>query len=248
MVRTWRLIAAVALLGVLAVLAFPADGSAYRGMGISLTAAGASPSVLTMPVGMYPVWFNSDTVTHTVGFANGLCSFQVAPGGFGRCARRLRGTARELPVHGGRDDSGESRGRCRASCRNAHREHPHGGAWRGAEAAWRTPHSDSLAARAACPSARHRSGATRPLPRIPPRQSRHRNDSRLALAVATAGPATNARDLHRGSEQPAVGRSVLGARLEQAVQGRGSTPLSFACRSDSLRGSSEHDRAADHST
>jgi hypothetical protein len=97
MVRTWRLIAAVALLGVLAVLAFPADGSAFRGVGISLTAAGASPSVLTMPVGMYPLWFNSDTVTHTVVFANGLCSFQVAPGGFGQCASDFVGQLGSYP-------------------------------------------------------------------------------------------------------------------------------------------------------
>jgi hypothetical protein len=29
---------------------------------------------------MYPIWENEDTVTHTVVFANGLCSLQLAPG------------------------------------------------------------------------------------------------------------------------------------------------------------------------
>jgi hypothetical protein len=37
------------------------------------------------------VWFNNDTVTHTVVFANGLCSIQVAPGGYGQCANGYGG-------------------------------------------------------------------------------------------------------------------------------------------------------------
>jgi hypothetical protein len=35
---------------------------------------------MTIPAGLYPVWGNQDTVTHTVVFANGECSLQVAPG------------------------------------------------------------------------------------------------------------------------------------------------------------------------
>jgi hypothetical protein len=86
MLRSCRLIAQTALLGTLVMLAFPADGSALRAMFIALTPAGPSPSALTLPAGMYPVWLNQDTVSHTVVFANGLCSFQVEPGGYGECS------------------------------------------------------------------------------------------------------------------------------------------------------------------
>jgi hypothetical protein len=85
MVRSWRLGAQVALLAVLAVLAFPADGSALRAVFIALTPTGPSPSVLTLPAGLSPVWLNQDTVAHTVVFADGPCSFQVAPGAVGQC-------------------------------------------------------------------------------------------------------------------------------------------------------------------
>jgi hypothetical protein len=40
---------------------------------------------MTIPSGMYPVWTNNDQVTHTVTFANGLCSLQLAPGAYGQC-------------------------------------------------------------------------------------------------------------------------------------------------------------------
>jgi hypothetical protein len=85
MVRHFRLIAQVALIAGLAVLAFPAGGSALNAAGISLTSSGPSPAVLTIPAGIYPVWLNNDTVTHTVDFANGLCSIQIAPGAVGQC-------------------------------------------------------------------------------------------------------------------------------------------------------------------
>jgi hypothetical protein len=86
MARRRRLTAELALLGVLALLVFPADSSALRAVFVALTASGPSPSVLNLPSGLYPVWLNQDTVTHTVAFANGRCSFQVAPGGLGQCA------------------------------------------------------------------------------------------------------------------------------------------------------------------
>jgi hypothetical protein len=35
---------------------------------------------------LYPVWRNNDTVSHTVTFANGNCSVQVAPGQIGQCS------------------------------------------------------------------------------------------------------------------------------------------------------------------
>jgi hypothetical protein len=87
MVRRWRLIGLLAVLGAV-VLGFPAAGSALLGQyPISLTASGPSPSVLnTRAGGRSPLWINQDQVAHTVTFANGLCSFQVAPGGQGDCA------------------------------------------------------------------------------------------------------------------------------------------------------------------
>jgi hypothetical protein len=85
MLRGWRLIALVALIGALSVLAFPADGSALSAAFIQLTQSGPPPSDLTIPAGMYPVWVNQDQVTHTVVFADGLCSFQLAPGAYGQC-------------------------------------------------------------------------------------------------------------------------------------------------------------------
>jgi plastocyanin len=87
MVRRRRLIAQLALVGVLALLAFPGESSAFRPIFvISLTPAGPSPAALEVPAGLGQVWFsNTDTVTHTVVFANGLCSTEVAPGSRGQC-------------------------------------------------------------------------------------------------------------------------------------------------------------------
>jgi hypothetical protein len=83
--RRWLLVQ-VALLGVLVVLALPSSGSALSAVFIALTPTGPSPAVLTVPAFMYPVWMNQDSVTHTVTFANGDCSVQVAPGAIGQCA------------------------------------------------------------------------------------------------------------------------------------------------------------------
>jgi hypothetical protein len=85
MVRRPRLIAQVVLLGALAVLAFPGEGSALRAVVIALTPTGPSRAVMTIPAGLYPVWGNQDTVTHTVVFANGECSVQLAPGDIKGC-------------------------------------------------------------------------------------------------------------------------------------------------------------------
>ena len=84
MVRRRWLIGKVALLGVLAVLALPSSGSALSAVFIYLTPTGPSPAVQTIPAGLYPVWVNQDTGTHTVTFANGW-SIQIAPGGYGQC-------------------------------------------------------------------------------------------------------------------------------------------------------------------
>jgi hypothetical protein len=99
MVRRRRFIAQVALFGVLAALAFPADGSALRPVFIiSLTPTGPSPSVLRTAAGLGPVLFdNTDTVTHSVVFANGLCSIQVAPGSRVGCTSSFMGYAGDYP-------------------------------------------------------------------------------------------------------------------------------------------------------
>jgi hypothetical protein len=86
MVRRRCVIVQLALVGALALLAFPGASSALLPTyTVSLTAAGPSPDVLKLPAGYDPDWSNTDTVTHTVVFANGLCSIQVAPGSSGRC-------------------------------------------------------------------------------------------------------------------------------------------------------------------
>jgi hypothetical protein len=86
MVRPWRLLAQVAGVGAL-ILAFPAASWApITLIPIRLTATGPSPASLTVVIGDgVPFWENTDTVTHTVTFADGLCSLQVAPGQIGRC-------------------------------------------------------------------------------------------------------------------------------------------------------------------
>src|SRR3954471_21301498 len=79
MARRWRLITTVAFLGALT-FAFPSPGSAYIGATVYLTPTGPSPAVLTISAGLGPFWLNTDQVTHTVVFANGLCSLELAPG------------------------------------------------------------------------------------------------------------------------------------------------------------------------
>jgi plastocyanin len=85
MVRRPLLLAQVALLAVLAALALPSSGSAVSAVFIALTPTGPSPAVLTLPPGGYPVWLNQDSVPHSVTFANGECSIQVATGAVGQC-------------------------------------------------------------------------------------------------------------------------------------------------------------------
>jgi plastocyanin len=79
--RNWLLVAGVALSGVVGGLVFPSDGAGYVGaQPVSLTAAGPSPSTLKITAGQYVVFHNQDSMTHTVVFANGLCSLTVTPG------------------------------------------------------------------------------------------------------------------------------------------------------------------------
>jgi hypothetical protein len=99
MVRRWSLIVQFALVGVLALLAFPGASSALRPeFVISLTPTGPSPAVLTIPAGLGPVWFsNTDTVTHAVAFASGWCSIEVAPGTRGQCSSGFMSYAGDYP-------------------------------------------------------------------------------------------------------------------------------------------------------
>jgi hypothetical protein len=97
MVRACRLIAAVALVSAPALLAFPADGSALRAVFISLTPTGPSPAVMTLPAGMYPWWENGDVVTHSIVFANGLCTLRLPPGASGGCSNDFIGFAGRFP-------------------------------------------------------------------------------------------------------------------------------------------------------
>jgi hypothetical protein len=96
-VRRWRLIAQAALVGALAVLAFPADGSAIRAVFVRLTPTGPDPIILTVGLGLYPAWINQDQVTHTVVFANGLCSLQLAPGEGKSCNNGFSGSLGRYP-------------------------------------------------------------------------------------------------------------------------------------------------------
>jgi hypothetical protein len=79
--RSWPVIAEIALVGMLGALAFPSDGSGYiSSYPVSLTATGPSPSTLKFDAGRYMLFDNKDSVTHTVVFANGLCSLTLSPG------------------------------------------------------------------------------------------------------------------------------------------------------------------------
>lgn len=84
--RRW-LIVQVALLGTLGALAFPGEGSALVGNSyVNLTSTGPSPSTLTIFVVHGVVTFtNTDTVTHTIAFANSSCSGDVAPAASLQC-------------------------------------------------------------------------------------------------------------------------------------------------------------------
>lgn len=79
--RSWLLIAEVGLVLVLAVFAFPSDGSAYADSSyVVLTASGPSPSTLTTGAGTYLLFSNKDSVTHTIVFPHDGCTFSVPPG------------------------------------------------------------------------------------------------------------------------------------------------------------------------
>lgn len=83
--RRCRPIALLGLVGVVAVLAFPGESLGLSAVFINLTANGPSPTETTISAGMYPFWHNSDQATHSVAFADGRCSFQLAPGASGQC-------------------------------------------------------------------------------------------------------------------------------------------------------------------
>ena len=81
MVRRRRWIVQLALVGLLALLAFPGAGSALAPTYlVSLTASGPSPAVLITPASFGTIRFhNTDSVSHTIAFADGACSADIAP-------------------------------------------------------------------------------------------------------------------------------------------------------------------------
>lgn len=81
--RSWLLVAEVALVSGLAVLSFPSDGSAFLAVTtVTVTATGPSPSNVTLTAGLSELVFaNDDSVPHSVRFADGRCSLDVAPSG-----------------------------------------------------------------------------------------------------------------------------------------------------------------------
>ena len=89
MVRRKRLLVELALVGVLALLVFPGASSALvPTYVISLTSSGPSPAVLTTSASYGRLQFdNTDTVTHSIAFANGRCSVDIAPDAQFDCGR-----------------------------------------------------------------------------------------------------------------------------------------------------------------
>lgn len=80
MVRHTRLLVVVGLIA----LAVPASSSAVSTQFVELTPTGPSPVTVTIVAGDYPIWRNTDTVSHNVAFPSG-CSIDVAPGDVGQC-------------------------------------------------------------------------------------------------------------------------------------------------------------------
>ncbi len=93
--RRWWFFAQGALVAAVGVLAFPGEGSALAGTyTISLTSTGPSPVSLTREAGPDHVVFrNTDTVTHSIAFANGLCSEPIAADGTSDCDLQFLGYA-----------------------------------------------------------------------------------------------------------------------------------------------------------
>jgi hypothetical protein len=90
MVRRKRLLGKLALGGVLALLVFPGASSALLPQFIvTLSSTGPAPAVIDVPAGYPLVFNNADTAAHSVAFANGLCSIDVAPGGQGQCTGKF---------------------------------------------------------------------------------------------------------------------------------------------------------------
>jgi hypothetical protein len=86
MVRRRRLLVEVALVGALALLVFPSPSSALLPQFVvNLSSTGPTPAVINVPAGYPLVFDNTDTATHSIAFANGLCSIDVAPGSHAQC-------------------------------------------------------------------------------------------------------------------------------------------------------------------
>jgi hypothetical protein len=90
-VRRHRSIVQLALVGLFALLVFPAAGSALvPTYTISLTSSGPSPALLSTTANYGHLEFrNTDSVSHRVTFANGSCSADVAPNDAVQCGSLL---------------------------------------------------------------------------------------------------------------------------------------------------------------
>ncbi len=103
--RSWVLVAGLALVVMLAVFAFPSDGSAYADSSyVVLTVSGPSPSTLTAGAGRFLLFSNKDSVSHTVVFPNESCTFSVPPGYvYGPGGQALTAGQQSLPPACSRD-------------------------------------------------------------------------------------------------------------------------------------------------
>jgi hypothetical protein len=90
MARRRSLIVGLALVGALTLLVFPGASSALiQPFVVNLTSNGPYPAVMTMPAGYPLVFSNTDSVTHSIAFADGSCSLDVAAGDDAQCPASL---------------------------------------------------------------------------------------------------------------------------------------------------------------
>ncbi len=102
MVRHRWLLAQVVLVGALVSLVLPASSSALQpSYFVKLTSSGPSPVVLHMEIVSYLFFRNTDTVTHSIAFADGSCSAEVAPGKDFSCDSDAHGDVSTFPGYVG---------------------------------------------------------------------------------------------------------------------------------------------------
>ena len=190
------------------------------------------------------LWFrNTDTVTHTVVFANGSCSIQVAPDTGGQCPGEL-----SFPRYVGDyaytvDGTGQAQlvieavGRSVSLGARSHADQPR----IAVEAAREAPGREQqlVAAQCGLAAADHRAGTPRPLPRFPPDRGRHRRNgtdvSRRALPTATCSGSCTSGLEQRPSTSPRRTTSPAAARCGSGPGASHSGSVSAARESRSLQ-------------